>query len=217
MNKMYMDQVWIPDKSKVAAYYVTDYNSKKYIDSQNAYFVQGSDVKGGMGDDLIPFAKQDEANTFIGAHKGQIVKWDKINKDLIKTLDVDPVTGGSPHLTPQWRAMIMAMDEPTFFVCPKNAMKYYFGLDQFNKDKVWIMDVTKVMKFQVTDYNDKKYIDAKAAFYVKGSSVQSPQGEDLVPFATQQAAAAFAQAKGGEVISFDQISKDLLKTLKGKE
>ena len=83
-------------------------------------------------------------------------------------------------------------------------------------DKVWIEDPETVKAIYVKDYGTKEYIDAKTANYVKGSDVKGPMGDDLVPFASSDDAAAFVHEHGGEVIAYEDITKDLLKGLKMK-
>ncbi len=45
----------------IAHQYVTDYTSKKMIKLSKAFLVLGSDLKGPMGYDLVPFAIKEEA------------------------------------------------------------------------------------------------------------------------------------------------------------
>lgn len=56
----------------IAHQYVTDFVSKKMIDLPQAFLVLGSNVKGPMGYDLIPFANRDEAAKFASENDG---KW----------------------------------------------------------------------------------------------------------------------------------------------
>jgi len=67
---------------------VTDYYTLKEIDGRNAYFVVGSNVYGPMGNELIPFEKEEDANSFKKEHLGKkVLKFDKIDKKLIESLD----------------------------------------------------------------------------------------------------------------------------------
>ncbi len=56
----------------IAHQYVTDYTSKKMIELPKAFLVLGSNVKGPMGYDLIPFSSKDEAAKFASENDG---KW----------------------------------------------------------------------------------------------------------------------------------------------
>ncbi|MGO9571302.1 MAG: nitrous oxide reductase accessory protein NosL [Desulfomonilaceae bacterium] len=67
----------VPEKynvsvADIAHQYVTDFVSKKMIDLPQAFLVLGSNVKGPMGYDLIPFANRDEAAKFASENDG---KW----------------------------------------------------------------------------------------------------------------------------------------------
>lgn len=67
---------------------VSDYYSQKAIDGTKAYYVLGSDILGPMGDELIPFALQSDAQTFLNDHNGKImVTFDKITKEDVYKLD----------------------------------------------------------------------------------------------------------------------------------
>ncbi|MGB6067082.1 MAG: nitrous oxide reductase accessory protein NosL [Desulfomonilaceae bacterium] len=56
----------------IAHQYVTDYTSKKMIDLAKAFLVLGSNVKGPMGYDLVPFSSKEEAAKFASENDG---KW----------------------------------------------------------------------------------------------------------------------------------------------
>ncbi len=68
--------------------HVTDYYELKLIDGLKAYYVEGSDVYGPMGRELIPMEKEEDAKEFIVDHSGKaILRFNEITVDLIKTLD----------------------------------------------------------------------------------------------------------------------------------
>jgi len=54
------------------------------------------------------------------------------------------------------------------------------------------------------------YIDAKKAFYVIGHGKKGAMGPTLASFAKKNDAETFAQQQGGEVLSFDQITLEVL-------
>ena len=73
------------DFSKIV---VTDYSSLKAIDAESAYFVYGSRAISPAGDDLVPFASEDEAKKFAKKYSGKrIMKFDKISDALIRLLN----------------------------------------------------------------------------------------------------------------------------------
>lgn len=86
----------VPQKYRVSVkdvtrQFVTDYRSKKLIDLTGAYLVLGSDVKGPMGYDLIPFASKEDAGKFAAANNG---KW-------IVQLHEVPLVPQKTHVAPK--------------------------------------------------------------------------------------------------------------------
>ncbi|TKB24164.1 NosL family protein [Desulfopila sp. IMCC35006] len=67
--------------------FVKDYYSQKWIDGKKAIFVQGSDVYGPMGHELIPFDSQAGAESFFKDHHGKkIYSFAEITPDVIESL-----------------------------------------------------------------------------------------------------------------------------------
>lgn len=67
---------------------VSDYYKQDAIDGKKAFYVVGSDVYGPMGKELIPFADEAKAQTFLKDHKGQrVVRFNEVDEALLKTLD----------------------------------------------------------------------------------------------------------------------------------
>ena len=72
----------------ISAIFVTDYYTLAPIDARKAFFVEGSDIYGPMGRELIPFETQDAAEEFMKDHKGKrILRFAEITPALIGTLD----------------------------------------------------------------------------------------------------------------------------------
>lgn len=66
---------------------VKEYYSLKSIEARTAFFVIGSDVRGPMGGELIPFAREKDAAEFMADHKGKrIVRFKDITPQLLQTL-----------------------------------------------------------------------------------------------------------------------------------
>ncbi|MDH4231903.1 MAG: nitrous oxide reductase accessory protein NosL [Nitrospirota bacterium] len=69
----------------VGSLYVTEYYSIEMIDAQKAYFVQGSDVYGPMGVELVPLASESAAKEFLNDHKGRkILRFKEITEEHLK-------------------------------------------------------------------------------------------------------------------------------------
>ena len=110
-----------------------------------------------------------------------------------------------------WITQIHAAGEkPVMFDGVKDMMAYYFnpiaysGKGDMPSAELW-----------VKDYYTLEYIDGRGALYVVGSDVMGPMGEELIPFASRDAAENFRKDhKGKEVISFDDIKAEMIMEMK---
>lgn len=72
-------------QSDIIALGVKEYYSLQTIDAKSAYFVSGSDVTGPMGAELIPFATQKDAASFMNDHKGKrLLRFSDITAQMLK-------------------------------------------------------------------------------------------------------------------------------------
>ena len=72
----------------IAAVYVREYYDMKLIDARRAFFVVGSDVYGPMGHELIPFATEKDAKTFMTDHRGKrLLRFWEVTPEVIGSLD----------------------------------------------------------------------------------------------------------------------------------
>ncbi len=88
LGKEHMDYINLED---VAAMFVTDYATKRWIDAKSSYYVVDSSVKSPMGDDLIPFRQPEEADSFRAVHGGRVITFDEVDKALLKKLESAPM------------------------------------------------------------------------------------------------------------------------------
>lgn len=58
--------------------------------------------------------------------------------------------------------------------------------------------------------SDDAFIDAKTAWYVGGSSRKATMGKSFAPFSTKEAAVEFQKQYGGEIYTYDQMTKEIL-------
>ncbi len=71
-----------------------------------------------------------------------------------------------------------------------------------------------IKKMLVQDYITGRVIDAKKAYYVFGSRLIGPKGDDLIPLSDMNSVKMFKMKYGGtKVLRFDQITKGLIKYL----
>lgn len=114
-----------------------------------------------------------------------------------------PVCGMLVGKNPNWAAMIEVQGgENLYFDGVKDLMKYYFEKGK-GFDKIFVTDYYKLHK-----------IDAKSAFYVLGSNVLGPMGDELIAFDSESAAKTFAKDHGGKsVLKFDEIQESVIEGL----
>jgi nitrous oxide reductase accessory protein NosL len=61
----------------------------------------------------------------------------------------------------------------------------------------------------VSDYYTQDAIDGKKAFYVIGSDVYGPMGNEFIPFISLEDAKTFKEDHlGVEILSFDEITEE---------
>jgi len=74
--------------SDIDSMYVTDYYNLAPADGYKVFYVEGSDVYGPMGKELIPFEKEEAAKEFMKDHKGKsILTFPDVNLGKVSRLD----------------------------------------------------------------------------------------------------------------------------------
>lgn len=67
--------------------WVKDYYSLSWLDGKKAFYVIGSDVKGPMGEEFIPFSSKGAAETFMKDHHGrQIITFEEITSAQVESM-----------------------------------------------------------------------------------------------------------------------------------
>lgn len=101
----------LPDEPKdVAAIYVSDMGkaasweqpgAENWIDARTAFFVIGSDLRGGMGaQEAVPFSEEAKANEFIDKNGGRVVTFSDLPESYILGTDnevSDEAAGHEAH------------------------------------------------------------------------------------------------------------------------
>jgi nitrous oxide reductase accessory protein NosL len=91
LMKFYLDMPrYAPGRkpADVTAVFVTDYYGMAPVDGRKAWYVDGSDVHGPMGKELVPFEKEKDAREFLKDHKGRaILRFDRITPSVLATLE----------------------------------------------------------------------------------------------------------------------------------
>lgn len=110
---------------------------------------------------------------------------------------------------PNWEQKVISEDKGTMYFDGARCM-FKILLDSTTAPKN-IKDVL------VKDYYTLEYINGKNAFYVIGSDVLGPMGNELIPFKSKESAEEFLTDHSGEkIVMFDEIDMALIMKLVGK-
>jgi nitrous oxide reductase accessory protein NosL len=123
-----------------------------------------------------------------------------------------PVCGMFVAKYPKWAALMIIDGKPYFFDGVKDMMKYYIFDGDFPYDR------KKIEKMEVTDFYTLEAIPAKEAWYVLGSTLYGPMGNELIPFKSEASAKNFmADHQGERIVRFDAIDAKMVMALDGIE
>ena len=96
---------------------------------------------------------------------------------------------------------------PEYFCDTKEMFSIYLRPEQKKRIvAIYTQDMGKADWSQPQGY----WVDAKAAFYVVGSSRRGSMGPTIASFAAEADAGAFAAKYGGKVLRFDQMTLDMV-------
>ena len=88
---------------------------------------------------------------------------------------------------PQWVAKIeLKNGKKVFFSSPKSMFEFYFRPGKWYD--VGVKDENDFKDILVTDFETLKPVKAKGAFYIYGTNVSGPAGDDLIAFDSYAAA-----------------------------
>lgn len=133
-----------------------------------------------------------------------IYLWDQnqnAKSSSIKMIKVDreekcPVCGMWVYKYPKWVAQIQSREGHLSFDGVKDLMKYYIK----HKD----LEVNIVVR----DYYSQKALDARKSFFVLGSDVYGPMGEELIPFESYEESQIFLMDhKAKKIVKFSEITE----------
>ena len=122
-----------------------------------------------------------------------------------------PVCGMFVAKHPDWISRIEQQEKtPLVFDGVKDMMTYYFHPEKYGGQ-----EVAASAKIMVKDYYTLEWIDGRKAYYVGGSDVYGPMGNELIPFSSEEAAKSFlADHKGKDLFSFDKITEQYVEMLR---
>jgi nitrous oxide reductase accessory protein NosL len=124
-----------------------------------------------------------------------------------------PVCGMFVAQYEQWHAQIIIEGrDPLVFDGVKDMMAYYFNPAGYGEPVD--MEMAEVW---VRNYYTLDYIEARAAYYVAGSDVMGPMGEELIPFSSLGEAENFnTDHHGSEILRFAEIDARRIMEMKKK-
>jgi nitrous oxide reductase accessory protein NosL len=125
--------------------------------------------------------------------------------------DTCPVCGMFVAKYPEWVATVLYRDgHAHHFDGAKDMFKYLFDLAKWAPGH----SAEEIKAIGVTDYYGLNRIDARQAWYVIGSDVLGPMGNELVPLQSQEDAEEFLHDhQGRRILRFDEVSAPLLQDL----
>ncbi|SHO81509.1 nosL-related protein [hydrothermal vent metagenome] len=117
---------------------------------------------------------------------------------------------------PKWASKIELINgKKIFFSSPKSMFEFYY-----RPGKWFDIGVKSEEDFKdiiVTDYITMKPINAREAFYIYGTNVISPAGDDLVAIDGEYNAKEFSLKHNGKrVLRFNEVSDALIRLLNGR-
>jgi len=119
-----------------------------------------------------------------------------------------PVCGMFVYKYPKWSALIVLNGEKLYFDGIKDMMKYYIFSADFPFDRKKIEAIT------VSDYYTLEAISAKKAFYVIGSDILGPMGNELIAFKEKKRAKNFMNDHNGKsILTFKEIDTEILRKI----
>jgi len=136
------------------------------------------------------------------------MNYDKNTSCLVRHLKV--------YENPAWVAKIELQNgREIFFSSPKSMFEFYFRPGQWYEEGV--RNEKDFKYIYVTDFKTLKPVKAKGAFYIYGTNVTSPAGDDLVAFDSYADAEEFSKKHNGKrILGFRDVSDALIRLINGR-
>ncbi len=67
------------DRGKIGAYFVVDYETRKWIKAEEAYFVKSDQLTTPMGGNTVAFLDRVKADEARSKYQGQLLSWPELN------------------------------------------------------------------------------------------------------------------------------------------
>ncbi|BDY12428.1 nitrous oxide reductase accessory protein NosL [Hydrogenimonas cancrithermarum] len=100
--------------------------------------------------------------------------------------------------------MILKNGKHIRFCCVKAMMNFYYHPEKY--PEYGVKDRTEVDKMYVKDYLGGERVPIEKAWFVFGSRLTGPHGDDLIPFSSRTKAELFVKRYGGtRIMDFDEM------------
>jgi len=111
---------------------------------------------------------------------------------------------------PKGQIILTRISEPIWFSSARDAIAFTVMPDEpKNIAAIYVSDMAAAESWERPGTDN--WIDAKTAYYVLESRLQGRAGfAETVPFSTEEAARAFVEVNGGEVVRFDDLPLDYI-------
>lgn len=127
--------------------------------------------------------------------------------------DTCPVCGMIVSKYPAWTATVVFKDgHKHFFDGAKDMFKFIFSLNKYSPKH----QLSDIQTIAVTEYYNLATINAKTAWFVIGSDVYGPMGNELIPLDTEEDARDFMKDhKGKKILKFEEVTTEIINKLDG--
>jgi copper chaperone NosL len=217
-----------PENVQVALYLAP----QKSVPAEQAFYVVGSKARGTMTmQSKLAFASKEDAESFAKECSGKAVTFDdayqlavttiekenemitrnRISKEKIvepsDNKDICPVCGMYPARYPKNKCQLQTTDAEVVHFCSTQCLFEFLA----NPGK-YAKNSTEAKFIWVIDFQNGQWIYARSAFYVIGSDLPGPMGNEAFPFASKENATAFIAAHSGEILRFDRVTIERIMT-----
>lgn len=216
-----------PQSVETALYVIPE----KMVPANTAWFVVGSKAKGTMTmNSKIAFPSEKEAEEFTKSCGGKPQSFsdtfklalDELSKEKVMVgqkrikdgkivepvdnKDQCPVCQMYPARYPKNRCQLIDKEKAIHHFCSTQC------LFQFLKDpKPFVSKDVSPMMIWVTDYPSGSWISAKTAYFLVGSRVQGPMGQEALAFDKNAEALSLSRQESGDVLMFKEVSFEKIK------
>ncbi|MCP4337356.1 MAG: YHS domain-containing protein [Desulfobulbaceae bacterium] len=210
---------------KVALYL----HPEKMIPAKQASYLIGSSAKGTMTmKSKIAFESKEAAEEFAAKAGGKVVDF-----NMAQTMATKELTLSRPKIEAKRKKKGKIADPGPEVRCPVcemyparypehhcqlttvNGKQYHFCSSQclvnfIANPKEYVKDAAKIRSIWVTVFPDGGSEYAIGLYYLVGSSIMGPMGQEALPYRNKTAAMKSAQENGGKVVRFQVLSPALL-------